>query len=224
MAGWTLAYQMGVKFDRILDRFDGPFEELKDEVPPPAAKVERCRGRRGLLPRTRMNDSFRAVNRLLAAGEDVRRLDEAVHGRRHDVPAGHVLRHPQGHDAAAPREDRRRPRHAVHGTARPGREASALKPVRVGLWDRYGGSMPAGWTRLTAGAVRVPVQGGLPAATRPRRAARNVRRAHLRGRRHPRPRRSATGARAGAEAADASARKRHPRGVQAAGPATSRPT
>jgi hypothetical protein len=23
----------------------------------------------------------------------------------------------------------------------------ALKPVRVGLWDQYGGSMPAGWTR-----------------------------------------------------------------------------
>ena len=39
MAGWTLAFQMGVKFDRILDGFDGPFEELKDEVPPPPAKV-----------------------------------------------------------------------------------------------------------------------------------------------------------------------------------------
>ena len=25
-AGWTLAYQMGVKFDRVLDGFDGPFE------------------------------------------------------------------------------------------------------------------------------------------------------------------------------------------------------
>ena len=27
-AGWTLAYQMGVKFDRILEAFDGPFEKL----------------------------------------------------------------------------------------------------------------------------------------------------------------------------------------------------
>jgi hypothetical protein len=26
-------------------------------------------------------------------------------------------------------------------------EAVALKPVRIGLWDRYGGSMPSGWTR-----------------------------------------------------------------------------
>ena len=26
-------------------------------------------------------------------------------------------------------------------------EAVALKPMRVALWDRYGGSMPSGWTR-----------------------------------------------------------------------------
>ena len=29
-AGWTLAYQMGVKFDRILEAFDGPFKEIRD--------------------------------------------------------------------------------------------------------------------------------------------------------------------------------------------------
>src|SRR5207253_7743340 len=34
MAGWTLAYQMGVQFDRVLDGFDGPFEDIKGPVPP----------------------------------------------------------------------------------------------------------------------------------------------------------------------------------------------
>ena len=29
----------------------------------------------------------------------------------------------------------------------PGNEAKTLRPVRVGLWDRHGGSMPSGWTR-----------------------------------------------------------------------------
>ena len=29
-AGWTLAYQMGVKFDRILEGFTGPFEKVTD--------------------------------------------------------------------------------------------------------------------------------------------------------------------------------------------------
>ena len=28
ITGWTLAMQMGVKFDRILDGFDGPFEKI----------------------------------------------------------------------------------------------------------------------------------------------------------------------------------------------------
>ena len=28
-AGWTLAYQMGVKFDRVLEDVDGPFEPVR---------------------------------------------------------------------------------------------------------------------------------------------------------------------------------------------------
>ena len=38
-AGWTLAYQMGVKFDRVLDGFDGPFEKLTGLQKPAAGKV-----------------------------------------------------------------------------------------------------------------------------------------------------------------------------------------
>ena len=39
ITGWTLALQMGVKFDRILDGFDGPFEKIAGLLPPPAAAV-----------------------------------------------------------------------------------------------------------------------------------------------------------------------------------------
>ena len=38
-AGWTLAYQMGVKFDRMLDGFDGPFEKLSGLQKPAPGKV-----------------------------------------------------------------------------------------------------------------------------------------------------------------------------------------
>src|SRR5206468_36048 len=31
--------------------------------------------------------------------------------------------------------------------ARPAGEALRVRPVRIGLWDQYGGSMPSGWTR-----------------------------------------------------------------------------
>ena len=37
-AGWTLAYQMGVKFDRILDGFTGPFERVP-AVRAPAGRI-----------------------------------------------------------------------------------------------------------------------------------------------------------------------------------------
>jgi hypothetical protein len=76
MAGWTLAYQMGVVFDRVLDGFDGPFEELKDHVAPPRAQVFDDRLAAGFLLSTRANDSFIAVNRLLEAGLKVQRLHE----------------------------------------------------------------------------------------------------------------------------------------------------
>src|SRR5205085_3285365 len=58
MAGWTLAYQMGVKFDRILDAFEGPLEELTDLVPPPPAGVRDADGAVGFFLSHRTNDSF----------------------------------------------------------------------------------------------------------------------------------------------------------------------
>ena len=42
--------------------------------------------------------------------------------------------------------------------AAPGPEAVALKTPRVGLWDRYGGSMPSGWTRWLLEQFEFPFQ------------------------------------------------------------------
>ena len=39
ITGWTLAYQMGVLFDRILEAFDGPFERVAGLVKPPPGRV-----------------------------------------------------------------------------------------------------------------------------------------------------------------------------------------
>src|SRR5438309_978128 len=69
IAGWTLAYQMGVKFDRILDAFDGPFQKVGDEVKPPAGKVTGAPNPAGYLFSHEVNDTFLAVNRLLAMKE-----------------------------------------------------------------------------------------------------------------------------------------------------------
>ncbi len=37
--------------------------------------------------------------------------------------------------------------HSVAVATAPGAEAVPVQKVRIGLWDRYGGSMPSGWTR-----------------------------------------------------------------------------
>ncbi len=148
MAGWTLAYQMGVQFDRVLDAFDGPFEALSDEIPPPAGNVENVDGAVGFFLSTRTNDSFRAVNRLLKAGEEVRRLNQSFEAKDAVYAAGMFY---------IPRNDKtlvQLEKLAVElgvrfkGTAdAPVKQAAALQKVRVGLWDRAGGSMPSGWTR-----------------------------------------------------------------------------
>ena len=68
-AGWTLAYTMGIKFDRILEGFDGPFQRIPygEELAAPAPVV-----RDGWLD-ARCNSSFTEVNRLLKTGKTVYR-------------------------------------------------------------------------------------------------------------------------------------------------------
>jgi uncharacterized membrane protein YgcG len=149
MAGWTLAFQMGVRFDRQIDPFDGPFEELAAEAPPPAAKVTGDDTAAGFFLDTRMNDSFRAVNRLLAAGEEVKRLHKPFKAGDTTHPAGtfFVVRK----DTTRKQLDKIAAELGTPFTgtaAAPKDEATPLKPLKVGLWDRYGGSMPSGWTRM----------------------------------------------------------------------------
>jgi hypothetical protein len=68
-AGWTLAYTMGIKFDRILDPFDGPFEHIPYGQQQTAAPVA---PKDGWLD-ARSNASYTAVNDLLKAGKSVYR-------------------------------------------------------------------------------------------------------------------------------------------------------
>lgn len=147
-AGWTLAFQMGVKFDRFLDGFAGPFEELKTEVPPPPAKVLFAEKAVGFFLAVRTNDAFHAVNLLLAAGEDVRRLTEpaVISGVKH-APGMFFVVNKDGTLERLKKISESLGTRFIGSDVMPGKEAVAIKPLRIGLWDRYGGSMPSGWTR-----------------------------------------------------------------------------
>ena len=147
-AGWTLAYQMGIVFDRVLDGFAGPFEKIRSPVRLPAGKVEGSPKAAGFLLDHRVNDSFIAVNRLLKQGEEVYWIKDsmAVDGRTY--PPGAIFVPAGAETLAKMKMAAESLGLSVAGVeAIPGGEALRLRPVRIGLWDQYGGSMASGWAR-----------------------------------------------------------------------------
>lgn len=162
LTGWTLAYQMGIAFDRVLDGFDGPFEVLAGFAEPPAGRFSE--GRAGWLLDARVNDTFVAVNGLLALGAEVTRLAQPTRIGGRDWPAGSFFVGSGRGVAAALREMTGRLGIDAAGTG--SRPAAATVPVRaprIGLWDRYGGSMPSGWTRWLLERFRYPFEVVYPA-------------------------------------------------------------
>ncbi len=149
ISGWTLADQMGVQFDRIRHGFDGPFAVVNGPIAPAPAGIVNAEGAVGYYLGTRINDAFRIVNRLLAAGQPVRRLREAVTLDAITYPPGTFYLERQPATEALLQKLAQNFGVPFTGTRQPPAAAVAadLHPVRIGLWDRYGGSIPSGWTR-----------------------------------------------------------------------------
>ena len=148
-AGWTLAFQMGVEFDRILDAFTGPFESVTEwNAKPPAGSVIAATGASGFVISNRTADTFRAANQLLATGEDVSRLTSPLTVNTHEYPPGSLYIKARGTTRAKVAAIATALGVSFEGmrTALP-KDARKLHAARIGLWDVYGGSMPSGWTR-----------------------------------------------------------------------------
>jgi hypothetical protein len=147
-AGWTLAFQMGVEFDRVLEGFDGPFEVIDSFAIPPQGTVANASDAAGFLLSHEVNDAFVVMNRLLADGEEVYWFTEAMTANAKEYPAGTMFI-PQRSTTVR----------RLAGLANelgvnfdgvssmPTTSSLRMSRVRVGLWDQYGGSMSSGWTR-----------------------------------------------------------------------------
>ncbi len=155
-AGWTLAYQMGVEFDRILDPFTGPFTPVVGFAKVPAQRV--APGVAGYTLSHSLNDAFAAVNRFLARGDAVYALDTplAVNGRSYDAGTFYI-------PASATTAPILAQLAAEKGLAfdpisRPiaARSLKKLRPARIALWDEYGGSITSGWARLVLEQFEFP--------------------------------------------------------------------
>lgn len=147
-AGWTLAIQMGVEFDRLQEGFDGPFELLEGvDLAPPPGRITGS-GRAGWLLGHETNDAFVAVNRLMKAGADVFWMENSFEARGRTWPAGTFFIPSSGRSRDIVNAAAAELGLAFEATgSRPRGTAFRVQPVRVGLWDRYGGSMPSGWVR-----------------------------------------------------------------------------
>jgi hypothetical protein len=162
-AGWTLAYQMGVSFDRILDGFTGPFERVGDwNVTPPPGAVTGGGPAAGYFVDHRVNDAFQAVNRLLAARADVRWLTAPVAAGDRTWPAGTFFVSGRGTTTERLREIAGQIGVSFVATETRPPATVALRAPRIGLLDVYGGNMQAGWTRWVLEQFGFPFERTFP--------------------------------------------------------------
>jgi Zinc carboxypeptidase len=156
-AGWTLAYQMGVRFDRVLEGFDGPVEKVSGLQKPATGVVSGAAGA-GFLMSHAPNDAFTAINRLLAAREDV-----------HWVTSGpqqgaFFISSKPSTLAAVSRLAADLGLSFTSTAARPAGDSIKLRTMRIALADQYGGSMPSGWTRFILEQFEFPFEVVFPKA------------------------------------------------------------
>jgi hypothetical protein len=130
-AGWTLAFQMGVQFDRVLDSINGSFSQLpygQIEQPPVSSFAV---SKVGYLLSPVVNDAFTVVNDLLKAGVKVSRLSS---DGTFFIPASAKAQQILSAAEVTVKD-------ADHVPA----PLKAISPMRIAIWNTYGGSIPAGW-------------------------------------------------------------------------------
>jgi len=156
-AGWTLALQMGVKFDRILDGFDAPLtrlDPLRDRIKPDPRTV--ASGGAGWVMSPKVNDSFHALARLWNAGAEVYRLDRTVTLAGRSYPAGSFYVPSNARSTSVVQKSAVDLGVTFESAVDLASSAQRVAPVRVGLWDRYGGSMPSGHIRWLLEQFEMP--------------------------------------------------------------------
>jgi hypothetical protein len=155
-AGWTLAYTMGVKFDRYLEPFDAPTRRLQgtELAKPPVGVVANAQGAAGFLMSHAENDAVTVMNRVFKSGGDVYWLTSPVQANGKTYPAGTYF----VGASALPVVQKSAADLGVSFTGMTSRPTDAIKlqAKRIALYDQYGGSMPSGWTRLEFENFEIP--------------------------------------------------------------------
>jgi hypothetical protein len=145
-AGWTPAYSMGFKFDRVLNAFDGPFQAIVyGELQTPKSNSALSASGAGYVLDSRTNNSFVAVNDLLQSGAEVFRITNTSNITP-AVGQGSFFIPKNNKTTTALKK-------AIHDlginvtTVAKRPSGTKISQMRIAVWDTYGGSMPSGWVR-----------------------------------------------------------------------------
>jgi hypothetical protein len=157
-AGWTLAYEMGVKFDRVMDGFEvANVKHIRgrDLATPTAGTIVAANGAAGFLVSHAENDAVTVINRVYKAGGDVYWLKSPVTAGGKTWPAGTYFISGAGVNGVVTKSAADLGVSFTGVPSRPG-DAVEIPAKRVALYDQYGGSMPSGWTRLEFENFEIP--------------------------------------------------------------------
>ena len=147
-AGWTLAYQMGVTFDRLFDDVKGQLKEIDGLAAPVPGRMSGT-ATSGYLLSPSVNDAFTIANRAIKAGGDVFRLSAPMTANGHTYPAGSLYVSASATTTPIVQTGARELGVNLDATGdRPANGAMKLTARRIALWDTPTGSMPSGWTRF----------------------------------------------------------------------------
>ena len=154
---------MNVQFDRILDSFDGPFEKLADGIKPPEGIIKGPANPAGYLLSHRVNNSFILVNRLLQKGCEVYWLKSPMEVEGRQLGAGAIWVPANASAREVLESGTKELGLSAYAVVRPPTgDVFKLKPVRIGLVDQYGGSIPAGWLRYVFEQFEFPYETVFP--------------------------------------------------------------
>jgi hypothetical protein len=147
ITGWTPAFTMGFKFARVLNAFDGPFEVIPyGEIQSPPGDFKLASNAKGYILDSRCDNSFTAVNELISSGFAVCRIQnpsamtETGQGSFF-IPSGQKVKSILEKAAAG------LSLHIISVKKTPHSLSAKLSPLRVAIWDMYGGSISSGWLK-----------------------------------------------------------------------------
>ena len=146
-AGWTLAYQMGVKVDRVWDEVSGAFKEIEGLARPMPGTITGT-ATAGYLISPSVNDAFTIANRVMKGHGDVYRLSVPVTAGGKSYPPGTLYVTASAATTPIVQKGAQELGVNIDATAALPVGATKLAPRRIALWDTPTGSMPSGWTRF----------------------------------------------------------------------------